>query len=129
MRLGEALVELKEILEKDYGLAHVEFRDDLEYKEDLWIPGLTFNIRDQNQIPRVETLFTQVRREVITGYSPNQVACYLIRGEGKRSSYREVHVNIKQGDLYGVANDLVAKLTQNLRKRAAVKDGAKKENL
>jgi len=129
MRLTEALMGLKEILEKEYGLAHVEFRDDLEYKGDRWITGFTFNISDPNQIPRVEKLFTQVRREVIKGYSPKHVVCYIIRGEGKQRNYREVHVNIKQGDPYRVSSDLVEKLTQNLRKRAAVKDGTKRKNL
>lgn len=129
MRLNEALKGLKEILEKDYGLSRVEFSDDLKYGEEYHIPGFTFYIRDPNQIPIVDTLFNKVRREVMEDYSHKDVACYLIRGTGKQSSYREVHVNIQQGDPSRIASDLVEKLTQNLKQRVALKKNAKRKNL
>jgi hypothetical protein len=130
MRLNEALMGLKEILERDYGLAQVEFSDDLEYEREYHIPGFTFYIRDPNQIPVVDKLFTEVKREVMKGYAPKGVTCYLVEGGSKQPNYREVHLNIRQGYIYGIASDLVEKLTQNLKQRGPLKyDGTKRKSI
>jgi|GEM_PF-3485798 len=129
MRLAEALVELRDILEKEYGLTHVEFRNDLEYKGDYWIPGFSFDTRNPKQIKIVDKLFTRVKREVMKGYTSKEVVCYLFKGGGENYNYREVHVNIKKGDPYRILSDLVGKLTQNLKQKAALKDDAERQNL
>lgn len=96
MGLGRLLRDLKEVLEKNFNLKEVRFRDNLQYCGEKDIPGFSFSVRSPQQILTMDALFSQIQKEVIAGYSHKKVVCYLLSSNQQPETYREVHVRIKK---------------------------------
>jgi len=117
MGLIEDLRDLKTILEKEYGLLDVQFREDFEYAGERGIPGFSFSLRDPSQISLMEETVTKIQKEIMADYKPEDVVCYLRKSSKKPEVYREIHVRIKHGEKYEVLGGLIEKLTKNLKQR------------